>query len=164
MQAGQLITVRTNPATQFVDAIAQNAMAELTMVCPSGAERQGPGFLDGGLAAGGTVKSRLRAIVIESVQAIDYEIWLWGDDTFADANPENTKLWGFVALAASTAKQIGGAGLYYYTLTGLDIPYSDLMKLGQLYLGLIPRTAGGKAAGALGSVALQLYFEPSLGW
>lgn len=163
MQQGQLVLVTTDPATQFVDVIAQNAMAELTMTMPPATKVSGPGYVDGGLAAGGSVRSRVKGIVIESVESLDWVVWLWGNSTFDDANPANAKLLGFAALPASGAKRIGGAGLYHYYLGGLDIPYNDFEKLGQVYLGLQP-TSAGKSDGAAGSVVVQLIFEPVLGW
>lgn len=169
MQPGQVVFVRTDPATQFVDAIAQNAMGQLTipMVPPGTAPPNKPllpGFVDGGLAAGGTCRGKLESIVIASVQPIDWEVWLWGNDDFSTADPRNEYLFGYASLPASGAKQISAAGLYYYSLGSLTIPYVDLKKLGNVYLGLIPRTAGGKAAGAGGSVVVQLGFLPTLGW
>lgn len=163
MQAGQLVVVRTDPATQFVDAIVQNAMAELTLTMPQPGDVAGPGFVDGALAAGGSVRSRIKAINIISVESLDWTVWLWGNSDFADANPGNAFLLGFAALAAASAKRIGAAGLYYYTLTGLDLAYEDLLGLGQIYLGLQP-TSAGKSAGAAGSVVVQLVCEPTLGW
>ena len=163
MQIGQLVRVTTDPATQFVDAIAQNAMAELTLAMPAAGQLAGPGFVDGGLAAGGAVRSRIKGIVIESVESLDWVVWIWGNDTFDDSNPANAKLLGFAVLPASGNKRIAAAGLYHYYLGGLDIPYNDFQKLGRVYLGLQP-TSAGKSAGAGGSVALTLIFEPALGW
>lgn len=163
MQAGQLVLVTTDPATQFVDAINQNAMAELILTMPPATAVAGPGYVDGGLAAGGAVRSRIKGVVLAAVEALDWTVWIWGNDTFDDSNPALAKLLGFVALPASGAKRVGGAGLYYYAVNGLDIPYNDFLKLGQVYLGLQP-TSAGKSAGALGSVVVQLIFEPVLGW
>jgi hypothetical protein len=163
MQAGQLVVVRTDPATQFTEAIAQNAMAELTLTMPQAGDVAGAGFVDGGLAAGGSVRSRIKSIIITSVESLDWVVWLWGNDTFADANPANAQLLGFAALAAASAKRIAATGLYYYVLTGLDIVYEDLMGAGQIYLGLQP-TSAGKSVGAAGSVVVQLVVEPTLGW
>lgn len=163
MQAGQIIAVRTDSATQFVDAIAQNAMAELTLTLPTPGVAAGPGYVDGALGAGGSVRSRVKSIVVISVEPLDWVIWLWGNATFADANPANAQLLGFASLAAASAKRIGGAGLYYYVATGLDLAYQDLAGLGQIYLGLQP-TSAGKTGGAGGSVTVQLLMEPTLGW
>ena len=163
MQTGQLVLVTTDPATQFVDAIAQNAVANLTLTMPSGTQQAGPGFVDGGLAAGGSVRSRVKGIVLESVESLDWVVWIWGNDTFDAANPANAKLLGFASLPAAGNKRIAASGLYHYYLGGLDIPYNDFQKLGRIYLGLQP-TSAGKSAGALGSVVVTLIAEPALGW
>ena len=163
MQIGQLVLVQTDPATQFVDAIAQNALAELDLSMPSGSQQGGPGFVDGGLAAGGAVRSRVKSIVIASVENLDWVVWLFADKNYGNANPANVNLCGYAALPASSAKRIGNTGLYYYFLAGLDLPYVDLGKLGQIHLGLQP-TSAGKSAGAPGSVRVQLWAEPALGW
>lgn len=163
MQAGQLVLVRTNPATQFIAALAQNAVGELTMAMPVGAQQAGAGFVDGALGGGGTCRGRLRSITIASVEGLDWTVWFWGNSTFSDASPALAQLLGFAALPVAGAKRIAGAGLYYYFLGGLDIPIVDLEKVGQLYLGLQPTSAGKSAAGA-GAIALQLAVEPTLGW
>ena len=163
MQAGQLVVIRTDPATQFVGAIAQNAMSELTLTLPQPGDVAGPGFVEGAIGAGGACRSRVKAVTIISVENLDWVVWLWGNSDFADANPANTKLLGFLALAAASAKRIAATGLYYYTLTGQDLAYEDLEGLGQIYLGLQP-TSAGKSVGAAGSVVVQLVMEPTLGW
>jgi hypothetical protein len=163
MQQGQLVLVTTDPATQFVDAILQNAMAKLTMTMPQAGQSAGPGFVDGGLAAGGAVRSRIKGVVIESVESLDWVVWIWGNATFDDAKPANAKLLGFASLPAAGNKRISASGLYHYYLGGLDIPFNDFLKKGQLYLGLQP-TSAAKTGGAGGSVVVQLIFEPVLGW
>lgn len=163
MQPGQIILVRTDPATQFAGVIAQNALAELTIpMTPAGQTAQ-DGYVDGSLAGGRTVRSRLSSIVIASVEALDYTVWLFGDSEFGAAAPADTHLLGYVSLPSSGAKRIGGAGLYYYYASGLDIPYVDLERQGNIYLGLQP-TSGGKSAGGAGAVMVQLAFQPTLGW
>ena len=163
MQIGQLVLVRTDPATQFVDAIGQNVMAELTMQLPVGPQVAGLGFVPGGLAAGGATRARIRSVGIVSVESLDWTVWLWGNDTFSDANPELERFLGHVSLPASGAKRpANGSGLYHYFQSGLDIPLEDLAGLGQIYLGLQP-TSAGKSAGAGGSVMVILAAEPTCG-
>lgn len=166
MQPGQIVLVSTNPATQFVDAIAQNALATEVLLPPQGNQVQGPGFVDGALAAGGSCRGILRSIVVLSVQSIAWELSLWGDAGFDDPAPDLVNFFGKYAFAAADGVQYGGSGLYHYFVGGLEIPNVNLddRDLGRLYLGLCPRTAGGKAGGAGGSVKVQLAFQPTMGW
>lgn len=160
MQAGQLVYVQTDPTTQFTAAISQNAAATLNMA-PGGSLGQ----VDGGLSGNRSCKARLRSIGIKSVEGLDWEVWLWGKDTFATATAMADRYpWGFAALAVATVgRQIAGAGIYYYYLAGLDIPYVDLDDSGEVHLGLIPRSAG-KSANASGTIQITLGFEPTLGY
>lgn len=164
MQAGQLVLVQTDPASQFVDAIAQNVMAELTMTQVTPGQSAGLGFVDGGVSAGKSCRSRLKSLSLVSVENLDWVLWFWGSSVFADANPALERFLGFVALPASGAKRMPNAnGLYHYFQAGLDIPIVDFDRQGQLYLGLQP-TSAGKTGGAGGSVLVQLALEPTLGW
>lgn len=166
MQAGQLISVRTNPATQFIGGLAQNAAATLNMAMAEGTEDAGLGYLDAGLAALPTVQARLRSIVIQSRQNLDWEVWLWHTDAF-NASPTDPALnapCGFYSFTAASAKQIAAAGLYLYYVSGLDLFYEDLDRTSELHLMLVNRNAVAKSADAAGAIGLQLNFEPTKGW
>lgn len=160
MQAGQLILVRTDPATQFTGALAQNAAATVNLAM-NFTGPAGDGYVDPGLGAGKTLKARLRSILIQSRENLDWEVWLWGKNTFnaSATDPAQNFPFGFVALAGSGAKQIAGAGLYTYFVSGVDVPYLDLDVSGQLHLMLVNRAGAGKSAGAAGAVGIQLAFE-----
>lgn len=158
MQVGQLVIVRTDPATQFVGALAQHAAETADLITGAAI-----GQVDGGLSAGKTLKSRLRALLIASVQNLAWEIVLWGKDTYntgAIADQFPLAQWNF---AVNDGAQIAGTGLYYYYVDGLDAPYVDLDHTGELHLMLINRSATGKNAGA-DQILIQLQFEPALGW
>lgn len=164
MQAGQLVLVQTDPASQFVDAIAQNAMAELTMTQVPAGQSPVIGYVDGGVSAGKSCRSRLKALGLVAVESLDWTVWFWGNATFSDADPRNERFLGFVNLPASAAKRPANAsGLYHYFQGGLDLPIVDLAGQGQLYIGLQP-TSAGKSAGEAGSVSLILTLEPTLGF
>jgi hypothetical protein len=159
MQSGQLTIVRTDPATQFLAACAQNAALTENLIQGSGA-----GQIDGSVAGGNTVRSRLRALLVMSAQNLAWEVVLWGKDTFNTGAIETQYPLAQWAFAAGDGTQIGGAGLYYYYVDGLDMPYSDLDRTGELHLMLVNRSAGAKNADAAGAVLIQLQLEPTSGW
>lgn len=165
-QAGQLIQVRTNPATQFIAALAQNVALTLNLTMPPAASVAGDGYVDPGLAAGNSVRMRLRSIWIASVENLAWEVWLWGTDTFnaSTTDPAQSFPQSRVTFAAADAVRLAGAGLYYYQIAGLDHPYADLDHTGELHLMLVNRSAAGKSAGADGALLIQLQCEPTLGW
>lgn len=165
MQVGQLIPVRTDPATQFTGALAQNAVATLNITRPP-TTGMAAGYLDPGLGAGNTVRSILRSVLIASVENLAWEIWLWGKDTFnaSTTNPAGEFPWGKKVFATGDAVRFAGAGLYYYYADGLYIPYQDLDQTGEIHLMLVNRSAASKSANANGAVLIQLNLEPCLGW
>lgn len=163
MVSGQLIPVRTDPATQFTAALAQNAALTLNLAQPVGTQVQGNGYVDGGLASGGSVRSRLRSIVIASVENLAWEVWLWGKDTFNASLTDPAVVYpvGRWSFTANMGLQIAGAGLWYYYIDGLDQPYVDLDKTGEVHLMLVNRSAAGKSADTAGAILVQLNFALS---
>jgi len=152
-QLGNLYVVTTDKDTHFTGAIAQNAVARENIPMPQA------------IAAGLRSRSRLKSITLLSDQNLDWEIWLFSRSTTplptdVDANPFIGR-WRF---DIGDGVQISAAGPYYYYIDGLDVPYEDADEKGELHLGLVPRTAGGKSAGAAGEVSIRCVLEPSLGW
>ena len=161
MQLGILYTIRTDPTVDFTGAIAQNAMA-VANITPEG-------FL--------ARRFRLTNLVIESKEALDWELWLWLKDYGAGpAVPGDAYLAGYWGFQGAFAKQIGGAGLYYYFIPGLDVFYEDLNfespggspgpnpTAPVIHLGLVNRSAAAKTAGAAGAVLVQMQVDPCLGY
>jgi hypothetical protein len=159
VQTGQLTIVRTDPATQLIAAAAQNVALTVNMVQGSGI-----GQVDGSVAGGNTVKSRVRAITILSVQNLAWEVILWGKDTYNTGAIEAQFPLGQWAFATGDGTQIAGTGLYLYHVDGLDIPYVDLDASGEVHLMLVNRSAGAKSADAAGAILVQLQLEPCLGY
>ena len=160
MQAGRTTIVRTDPATQFIGALAQNAAETANLVQGSDI-----GQVDGSISAGYSVNGLIVAALILSVENLAWEVMVWGKDTYntptdyADLFPLGQ--WAF---AAGDGLRTGGAGPYYYYIDGLAIPVVDLDRTGELHLMLINRSAGAKTAGAAGALLLQLFIEPTTGW
>lgn len=159
-QRGQLVLVRTDPATQFRAAVVQNAAATLDMLPGTGL-----GFFDVGLSASQSARARLAALSLISVENLTWEVSLWARDTFASPTftADGSDFLGRVTLTNTTATRIGGAGVYYYYVDGLDVPYVDRDQTSELHLMLIPRSAG-KSADDAGAVQIALALEPTLGF
>lgn len=165
MQAGQLILVRTNPATQFRATLAQNAALTLNLTMPPAGSVAGDGFVDAGLAAGSTVRGRLKAIGLISVENLAWEVWLWSRDLYQAGVLLSGTLaplgrWSFVT---GDGARIAATGAYYYYKEGLDVAYEDLDRTGEVHLMLVNRSASGKSADDAGAVQVQLAFEPTYG-
>ena len=161
-QSGIVIRVSTDPSAQFRAAIAQNAAAYLDVALPEG------------LAAGRAAKCRLRSLLIASVENIGWEVWLFRRSRTGAEVIGDIQAVGFWTFTASMAVRIGGAGLYYQYVDGLDVPYevTDVLATGapddagqrrNLHMALVAREAG-KSADDAGAVAVQMVLEPTLGW
>jgi len=160
-QLGRLVSVLTDPATQFTAALATNAALTLNMT-PGG----GLGKVDGGLASP-SVQCRIKGITIASAEALDWEVWFWRSDAFnvSATDPSLDLFAGRHKFTASTdGLRIAGAGLYYYAVNNLDIPYVDVDGTGEMHLMLINRSVASKTAGANGAVQVGLLCDPSLSW
>ncbi len=165
MQAGQLILVRTNPATQLRGSLAQNAALTLDIPMVT-TQADGDGYVTAGLAAGRTVRGKLKAISIWSVENLLWEVWLWGRDTYNTPTVVSGGLaplgrWAFPNLTDGV--RIAAAGAYFYYKEGLDVAYEDMDSTSEVHLMLINRSAGAKSADDAGAIQLQLAFEPTYG-
>lgn len=163
MQNGNLITVRTDPATQLRATCAQNAALTLNMT-PGNAN----GYVDGSLSAGGTCRARVKSLRIASVENLDWGIWLWRSSLFntyaSVADLAAQYVAGMYEFVAANAKQIAGTGPYYYYIEGTDEMYEDLGRAGNVHLMLVNRSAAAKSANDAGAILIEVNFEPVLGW
>lgn len=160
-QLGQIITLTTDPAVDFVDAIAQNAMDLESLA------------LDLSVCGTPTARCRITGIAIVATQALDYELWLWRKAFGAGAGIAADSFIGYWTFQAAMAVQIGGTGLYYYYIYGLDVPYTDedtaeekpdsTKPSGRFHLGLVNRSATGKNAGETGALKITLFVDPTHG-
>lgn len=162
-QSGNVERVTTDPTTQLRAAILQDAAAYLDLQLPES------------IAAGRTCRSILRGISIVSVENTGWELWLFTKQTQgAEPNVAVSNFLGFWTFAAGTALRIGGAGLYYYYVDGLAVPYEvlDLLANGRpdeqgqrrnLHMALVARESA-KSAGDAGGVKVQFVLEATLGF
>jgi hypothetical protein len=143
-----IATLKTDSATYFTGAIVQNAVAYADIPLP--------GALEG---IGGRARVRLKMISIISKEALDWELMLFNKDTHATSSVDTDSFCGRWSFVSAMAVRIAGAGLYYYYIDGLDVPYTDADGTGELHLGLINRSAASKTAGANGAISVSLTFE-----
>ena len=158
-QLGQIVSLTTDPAVDFVDAINDEAMDLESL------------RLDLSICGTPTARCRITGIAIVSTQNLDWRLWLWRKAAGVGGGIADDSFIGFWAFAASSAARIAGAGLYYYYIFGLDIPYTDedaaadrdpANPSGRFHLGLQPYS-GGKNAGETGAVKITLFVDPTHG-
>jgi hypothetical protein len=160
MQLGRLLVIDTDPATQFTDAIAQNA-SEMENWTP-----------DMALAAAPDCRGRIVAIAIISDQNLAWEITTWSREAgAAAASVALDSFLGRKAFVVGDGLQIAGAGSWRYFASGLDLPVldedpqadRDTPYAGRLHISLVNRSAGSKNAGATGEIKIRLFIDPTLG-
>lgn len=160
-QLGQIISLTTDPAAHYTDGIAQNAQDLEDLA------------LDLSICGTPTARCRIVGLSVVSVQNLDWELWLWRKAAGAGAGIGADSFIGYWSFLGANAKQIGGAGRYYYFIPGLDIPYTDedtrderpdpLAPVGRIHLGLVNRSAVAKLAGDAGMIKITLLVDPTHG-
>lgn len=159
-QAGNRELVASSSENDFRAAIAQDAAAYLDLLLPES------------IAAGRTCRSLVKSMSVISEENCGWEIWLFNRKTTA-AEPAvlGSTFIGRWTFVQGDAVRISGAGLYYYYIDGLDIPYETLDRAADgkpndtlrkfLHMALIPRQLA-KALNTMVKVRFDL--EPTLGW
>lgn len=139
---------RTDKDLNFAGSLAQNAIAYEDVVVP--------GCLRG---VNGNGRVRLRSIMLQSDQNLDWELWLFSGVAHANADMDLDTALGKWSFTAAMAVQIAGAGQYYYYIDGLDVSYVDEDNSGKFHIGLVNRSATSKNAGGTGEIVIQMTSE-----
>lgn len=159
MQLGQIISLPTDPATQFRDAIASTEQIAEDIL------------FDLSICGTPTARNRIVGMTIVSVQQLDWQIWLWHKTDREGAGiAENSFIgyWGFIG-ATAVQSGIPGDSLYYYFISGLDVYYTDDDAsadrdpndyAGRFHVGL---KGAGKSAGDAGAVKIIFHVDPTHG-
>lgn len=146
-----IYTAVSDKDSHFTGAIAQNASEEENITLPTA--------LDG---VNGNARGIIRGVTIVSDQGLDWELYFFGSDLFSETSDMDTD--GYLGRCKFTATtdgiQIGGTGNFYYYKDGLEIPYLDADKTGELHVALVNRSATGKNAGATGEIVVKVHIEP----
>jgi len=142
-----IATLQTDKDTDFIGALATNAVGYADLALP--------GALSG---MGGRARCRLSMITIVATENLSYEVMLFSKAAHATADPDTDSFLGRWSWQAADAVRIAGAGLYYYSIFGLDVPYTDDDSTGKLHVGLLNRSVASKTAGAGGALSIRLTF------
>lgn len=147
MARGIVVNVRSNKDANFTEAIAAGGEERENIVAPQA------------LAAGLDMRSRLRTIRIISLDNLAWEVWLWSKDSFSDPDYNKNSFLGFWSFGAGDARQVGGSGVYYYYIDGLDVDYRDESFQGKIHCAIINRSVSAKTVGP--NLVLELGLEPT---
>lgn len=157
MQAGNLTRVRSRPATDWTTALAQNASEAISLPLPAA------------IAAGKHCRCRIRAIDLVSSDNLAWELLFFTNNRMQ--LPISVEEDGFCGRVKFTepdgGPQIGLVTLsnFYYHRPGLDIPYEDGDKIGNLNVVLVNRSPSAKTSLAAGGQFLAVFtLELTLGW
>lgn len=137
--------IDTVSTTHFTTAIAQNAIEEENIT---------------GLSNN---KITITGIAFQAKEALNYRLWIYDTDGFADTDLDLDQFNEYVDIdLSSTNGRIAGAGQYYYALTALSIDYSDEDASNELHLALQNLSAASKTAGAAGAVKAKITYKPRM--
>lgn len=145
-QLGQLLILATDPATQFVSAIAQNAGEYLGLNATS--------------VLGLTGRGRVQHVALRTVENKDWELYFFGSSAHNSGTIALNKYLGRVEFVAANGKQIAASGLYLYDKT-CDIPVRDEERTGLVHLVLVNRSTVTTAGAS--RIAIELSIDPTHG-
>ena len=142
----QTIThIDSDKDTHFTTAIAQNAIEteDLTDLTDN--------------------KITITGIAFQAKEALNYRLWVFDTDGFADTDLDVDQFNEYVDFDLSTNQgRIAGAGQYYFAQTGLSIDYEDEDATKELHIALQNLSAASKTAGADGAVKMKVSYKPRL--
>jgi hypothetical protein len=144
-QLGRLHRIATNPATQFISAIAQNAGEYL------------------GLSAtelGITAKGRVARVVLRTIENKDWEVYFYATSANNTALPSTNKYLGRCAFVAADGKQIAATGPYLYD-KACDVPVEDAGGASKIHVVLVNR--GTLTTAGADRIGLELHVDPTHG-
>lgn len=140
------LSIRSDKDDNFTGALIQNAKEDENLT---------------GLASN---KIMIKAVRIEADQALDFAVIFWSKDTFDDTNLDSDTFieWVRFQLDGTTGLNVirpGGAGQFYGSVTGLNIPYRDDDLTNELHVSLMNLSSTAKDAGAVGEVIIEVDYE-----
>jgi len=128
--------VRSDKDVEFTGALVQNAM-----------ELESYGTIP-------TPKVVITGLTILSDQNLSWRIIFFGDSGADDTDADLDTMVASFDLIDTTGFQIAGAGLFRYSLSGLEFRYAPEGR--QLHVGLMNLSAGSKNAGVTGEIVLEV--------
>ena len=149
---GPIHHVRSETDTHFNTEIVQYAADNENLAFPAGLV--------------GCGECVIEAVVIQSIQNLDWYVYIFGTDGFDNTDLDLDYFIEYVAFATSTGLQVGATAQYYYSSTNLNIPYKDLdwdsskETAAELHIALVNRNSTAKNAGDTGDVLLDIIIRP----
>jgi len=144
-QLGRLHRVTTNPATQFISALAQNAGEYLGLTVDS---------------LGDIAKGRVVRVALRTVENKDWEIYFFATAANNTALPSTNKYLGRCAFVAADGKQIAATGLFLYDKS-CDVAIHDEGKTSKIHMVLVNR--GTLTTAGANRIGIELQIDPTHG-
>ncbi|MCK5601497.1 hypothetical protein KAR91_06505 [Candidatus Pacearchaeota archaeon] len=107
----------------------------------------------------------IRGVNIQSIQNLKYRLIFWKTDTFSDTDLDIDSNNDDVILDMSDAENAyrrNNTGQYYLNISDLNILYEDEDETQELHISLQNLSPTDKAAGASGSVQMDVKYAPRL--
>lgn len=175
MQLGNRVQAHAGSGVPTADPLATINKPLFTAALAQNAALNGRIKLTEAIAAGRHARAVIQGITITSLDHCDWEVWFWRNSVFQGVAGAGEDFAGFYSFSSTgnDGKQIGAAGLYYYHVENLDIPYWDddaqatptnqAGVIGAfLNVSLVNRSVGGKTLN--GWFDLSVMLQPTLGW
>lgn len=144
-QLGRLHRIVTNPATQFILAIAQNAGAYL------GLDAKELGIL---------AKGRVVRVAMRTVENKDWEIYFFATAANNTGVPSTNEYLGRCAFVAADGKQIAATGLFLYDKS-CDVVIHDEGGASKIHMVLVNR--GTLTTAGANRIGIELQIDPTHG-
>lgn len=105
-------------------------------------------------------KIRIIGVALQCIQNQHYRLVFWNSATLANADLDLDTYVGDIDLDVTIwGYQIAGAGQYYIGANGVNMEYEDKDGTQMLHMSLQNLGPGAKNAGALGEVAVEIFYE-----
>ena len=144
-QLGRLHRIGTNPATQFISAIAANAGEYL------GLDAKELGII---------AKGRVVRVVLRTVENKDWEVYFFSTSANNTGAPSTNKYLGRCAFVAADGKQIAASGLFLYDKS-CDVLIHDEGGTSKIHMMLVNR--GTLTTAGADRIGIELQIDPTHG-
>lgn len=146
------IPVASKGTVNFLDALAQNASTAINAIPASN-------------LAVGSRRFLITAARLIAVENLDFQFSFFASSAGATADVDTNRFVSQIEFLPGMGYRLGGAGLYYYYLDGLAVPYyvdgsGNSTTPPTLNVALTNLSAAAKTVGAGGAINLEVWLEP----
>lgn len=131
-QLGRLTILSSDPATQFTDASA-TGVGELEPISAG--------------SLGDQARGRVQRVTIRTADNLAYDVLFFATPAGNGATQALNRFLGRVPFLVADGVQVGGAGLWLYSLP-CDIPVRDDVKGSKVYCMVVNRSVAARTGGA----------------